>query len=97
MLGPIFNREALTIPRRGRHYLNRAAYLGILWVLGLTLLTPVIALAGLLALIGVTVAGMIRLVRTTVPQTGRTRLTHCRGAGVQVPARIVTRHCPVGA
>ncbi len=36
MLGPIFNREWLTLPRRERHYLNRAAYLGILWILGLT-------------------------------------------------------------
>ncbi|HKI34714.1 MAG TPA: ABC transporter permease subunit [Gemmataceae bacterium] len=36
MLGPIFNREWLTVPRRPRHYVNRAAYLGLLWVLGLT-------------------------------------------------------------
>jgi ABC-type transport system involved in multi-copper enzyme maturation permease subunit len=36
LLGPIFNREWLTVPRRPRHYVNRAAYLGILWVLGLT-------------------------------------------------------------
>ncbi len=36
MLGPIFNREWLTVPRRPRHYINRAAYLGLLWVLGLT-------------------------------------------------------------
>ncbi len=36
MLGPIFNREALTVPRRPQHYVSRAAYLGILWVLGLT-------------------------------------------------------------
>jgi ABC-type transport system involved in multi-copper enzyme maturation permease subunit len=36
LLGPIFNREALTVPRRGRHYANRAAYLGLLWVLALT-------------------------------------------------------------
>ena len=36
MLGPIFNREALTLPRRPQHYLNRAAYLGLLWILGLT-------------------------------------------------------------
>lgn len=36
MLGPIFNREALTVPRRPQHYVSRAAYLGILWILGLT-------------------------------------------------------------
>jgi ABC-type transport system involved in multi-copper enzyme maturation permease subunit len=36
VLGPIFAREALTVPRRARHYVIRAAYLGSLWVLGLT-------------------------------------------------------------
>ncbi len=36
MLGPIFNREWLTLPRRSRHYLNRAILLGGLWVLLLT-------------------------------------------------------------
>ena len=36
MLGPIFNREWLTLPRRPRHYLNRAILLGSLWVLLLT-------------------------------------------------------------
>jgi ABC-type transport system involved in multi-copper enzyme maturation permease subunit len=36
LLGPIFVREWLTVPRRGRHYVVRAAYLGLLWVLGLT-------------------------------------------------------------
>lgn len=36
MLGPIFNREWLTIPRRANHYVLRSAYLGLLWVLGLT-------------------------------------------------------------
>ena len=36
MLGPIFVREWLTVPRRARHYMVRAAYLGMLWVLGLT-------------------------------------------------------------
>ncbi len=36
MFGPIFNREFLTVPRRGRHYLGRAAYLGMLWIIGLT-------------------------------------------------------------
>ena len=36
MLGPIFVREWLTVPRRARHYVLRSAYLGILWVLGLT-------------------------------------------------------------
>src|SRR5437763_627103 len=36
MLGPIFAREALTLPRRARHYVMRTAYLGLLWILGLT-------------------------------------------------------------
>jgi ABC-type transport system involved in multi-copper enzyme maturation permease subunit len=36
LLGPIFARETLTLPRRARHYMLRAAYLGLLWVLGLT-------------------------------------------------------------
>ncbi len=36
MLGPIFVREWLTLPRRGRHYVTRTAYLGLLWILGLT-------------------------------------------------------------
>jgi ABC-type transport system involved in multi-copper enzyme maturation permease subunit len=36
MLGPIFNRELLTLPRRSRHYTLRAAYLGLLWVLAMT-------------------------------------------------------------
>ncbi|HJT76559.1 MAG TPA: ABC transporter permease, partial [Gemmataceae bacterium] len=36
MLGPIFSREWLTVPRRSSHYLTRSAYLGTLWVLGVT-------------------------------------------------------------
>ncbi len=36
MLGPIFNREVLTVPRRDRHYVARSAYLGALWVIALT-------------------------------------------------------------
>jgi ABC-type transport system involved in multi-copper enzyme maturation permease subunit len=36
LLGPIFNREWLTVPRRASHYVLRAAYYGLLWVLGLT-------------------------------------------------------------
>jgi ABC-type transport system involved in multi-copper enzyme maturation permease subunit len=36
LLGPIFAREWLTVPRRSRHYVMRAAYLGALWILGLT-------------------------------------------------------------
>src|SRR5262249_40450098 len=36
LLGPIFGRELLTLPRRPRHYLLRAAYVGLLWVLGVT-------------------------------------------------------------
>lgn len=36
MLGPIFVREWLTVPRRSSHYVARTVYLGALWVLGLT-------------------------------------------------------------
>jgi ABC-type transport system involved in multi-copper enzyme maturation permease subunit len=36
LLGPLFTREWLTVPRRSRHYVTRAAYLGGLWILGLT-------------------------------------------------------------
>jgi ABC-type transport system involved in multi-copper enzyme maturation permease subunit len=36
VLGPIFNREFLTVPRRVNHYLTRAAYLGTLWIIGVT-------------------------------------------------------------
>jgi ABC-type transport system involved in multi-copper enzyme maturation permease subunit len=36
VLGPIFNREFLTVPRRTNHYLTRVAYLGTLWVICVT-------------------------------------------------------------
>lgn len=36
MLGPIFNREFLTVPRRDRHHTARVAALGLLWVIGIT-------------------------------------------------------------
>jgi ABC-type transport system involved in multi-copper enzyme maturation permease subunit len=36
LLGPIFAREWLTLPRRASHYVARSVYLGLLWVLGLT-------------------------------------------------------------
>lgn len=36
MLGPLFNRELQTVPRRERHHLVRAAALLFLWVLGIT-------------------------------------------------------------
>jgi ABC-type transport system involved in multi-copper enzyme maturation permease subunit len=36
LLGPIFAREWLTVPRRPRHYIVRSVYIGFLWVLGLT-------------------------------------------------------------
>jgi hypothetical protein len=36
MLGPIFGREWLTLPRRGRHFAVRSLYLGALWILILT-------------------------------------------------------------
>src|SRR5438552_10419135 len=35
-LGPLFVRGWLTVPRRARHDVARSAYLGLLWVLGLT-------------------------------------------------------------
>ena len=37
MLGPIFGREWLTLPRRSRHHVMRSLYLGALWVLMLTI------------------------------------------------------------
>jgi hypothetical protein len=37
MLGPIFTREWLTLPRRSRHYLHRVVFLGALWILLLTI------------------------------------------------------------
>src|SRR6202011_4853069 len=36
LLGPIFQRELLTVPRRPSHYVARAAYLGALWVIAVT-------------------------------------------------------------
>jgi len=36
MLGPIFNREAITVPRHARHYLLRSLYLALLLVTGIT-------------------------------------------------------------
>jgi ABC-type Na+ efflux pump permease subunit len=36
VLGPIFNREFVTVPRRSRHYVTRVAYLGTLWVVAVT-------------------------------------------------------------
>jgi ABC-type transport system involved in multi-copper enzyme maturation permease subunit len=36
LLGPIFQREFITVPRRVRHYVARVAYLGTLWVIGIT-------------------------------------------------------------
>ena len=36
MLGPIAYREVITLPRKGGHYVTRAVYLGVLWVLALT-------------------------------------------------------------
>ncbi len=36
MLGPIFLREWVTLPRRPRHYVLRTCYLGALWILALT-------------------------------------------------------------
>jgi len=36
LLGPIFNREFLTVPRREKHHLGRIAALTLLWVIGLT-------------------------------------------------------------
>jgi ABC-type Na+ efflux pump permease subunit len=36
VLGPIFNREFLTVPRRERHHVGRLVALLLLWVIGLT-------------------------------------------------------------
>jgi ABC-type transport system involved in multi-copper enzyme maturation permease subunit len=36
VLGPIFHRELLTVPRRGSHYVTRVAYLGSLLVIAVT-------------------------------------------------------------
>jgi ABC-type transport system involved in multi-copper enzyme maturation permease subunit len=36
VLGPIFNREFLTVPRREKHHTARVAALGLLWVIGIT-------------------------------------------------------------
>lgn len=36
MLGPIFRREVVTVPRRRGHYASRAALIGLLAVLGIT-------------------------------------------------------------
>jgi ABC-type transport system involved in multi-copper enzyme maturation permease subunit len=36
LLGPIFAREWLTVPRRAGHYVARTVFLGFLWVLTLT-------------------------------------------------------------
>lgn len=36
MLGPIFNREFLTVPRRPRYYLGRVTFILALWIIGLT-------------------------------------------------------------
>ncbi len=36
MLGPIFLREVLTLPRRPQHYITRTLYIGVLWVLAVT-------------------------------------------------------------
>ncbi|HEY1191828.1 MAG TPA: ABC transporter permease subunit [Gemmata sp.] len=36
MLGPIFSREVVTVPRRAGHYPQRAALIGLLCILGIT-------------------------------------------------------------
>jgi ABC-type transport system involved in multi-copper enzyme maturation permease subunit len=36
VLGPIFEREWLTVPRRGRHFGTRVVYLGTLWIISVT-------------------------------------------------------------
>ncbi|MFO0807481.1 MAG: ABC transporter permease [Gemmataceae bacterium] len=46
MLGPIFAREFLTVPRRAGHYAARAASLGLLWTLGITAWLATGGLAG---------------------------------------------------
>src|SRR4051812_40738571 len=42
MLGPIFGREWLILPRRPRHYWTRSLYLAALWILILTIWQAVI-------------------------------------------------------
>jgi ABC-type transport system involved in multi-copper enzyme maturation permease subunit len=46
VLGPIFAREFLTVPRRATHYQGRAATLGLLWTLGVTAWLATGGLAG---------------------------------------------------
>src|SRR4051812_44833191 len=36
VLGPIFSREVVTVPRRGGHFPSRAALVGLLGILGIT-------------------------------------------------------------
>jgi hypothetical protein len=36
VLGPIFMRELVTVPRRAGHYSGRAALIGLLTILGIT-------------------------------------------------------------
>lgn len=46
MLGPIFSRELMTVPRSGAHYVTRAAYLGALWVIAVTAWLAILGFSG---------------------------------------------------
>lgn len=52
MLGPIFAREWLTVPRRSRHYVVRTVYLGLLWILYVTALQATIGWESLKTTLG---------------------------------------------
>ena len=70
MLGPIFGRESLTLPRRPRHYGTRAALFGAMWVLLLTVWqttvgwerTPTLGDNARFALLAFQVLGFVQLV-----------------------------------
>jgi ABC-type transport system involved in multi-copper enzyme maturation permease subunit len=71
MLGPIFNREGLTLPRRARHYFTRSLYVGGLWILMLTIWQVVVgwqytATLGDLARFGLTAFRVLTFVQLTL-------------------------------
>src|SRR5262245_46649772 len=46
VLGPIFSRELLTVPRSPGHYVTRTAYLGALWVIAVTAWLAILGFTG---------------------------------------------------
>jgi ABC-type transport system involved in multi-copper enzyme maturation permease subunit len=46
VLGPIFSRELMTVPRSPGHYVTRAAYLGSLWVIAVTAWLAILGYTG---------------------------------------------------